>query len=202
MPGVDAVVAGIAVERLERVVHLAVAAAEHRRADAAAEQRVAGEQAVLENIADRPRRVPGGVDDVKLERVDLVLAVPLELELRRPHRTRVVRHHRGEQVALDEHMGVVLVDADNGVRRAQVLERKDVVDVSVREQNQAQRRLLLEQRVLDDQQIPARVDDGGRAACAVLEDVAVCIQPADHKAGDDIIDHMRLLLPSENGSLP
>lgn len=72
----------------------------------------------------------------------------------------------------------------------------------VREQNQAQRRLLLEQRVLDDQQIPARVDDGGRAACAVLEDVAVCIQPADHKAGDDIIDHMRLLLPSENGSLP
>ena len=44
--------------------------------------------------------------------------------------------------------------------------------------------------------------NGGRAACAVLEDVAVCIQPADHKAGDDIIDHMRLLLPSENGSLP
>ena len=99
-------------------------------------------------------------------------------------------------------MGVVLVDADDGVRRAQVLERKDVVDVPVREQNQAQRRLLLEQRVLDDQQIPARVDDGGRTACAVLEDVAVCIQPADHKAGDDIIDHMRLLLPSENGSLP
>ena len=131
------------------------------------------------------------MDDVELERVDLILAVTLEQELRRPHRTRVVGNHRGEQVTLDEHMRVIFMNADNGIRRAQILKREDMVDMPMREQDQPQRGLLLEQRVLDDQQVAARVDDGGRTALAMLKDVTVRIQPADHETGHNIVNHVR-----------
>lgn len=52
-------------------------------------------------------------------------------------------------------MRVIFMNADNGIRRAQILKREDMVDMPMREQDQPQRGLLLEQRVLDDQQVAA-----------------------------------------------